>query len=91
MADFVGSGLAVDLVLGFLLLEAVLLFLIYRRWGMGVAPAQLWPMLGAGAGLLLALRAGIAGAGWYWVLAGLLLALFAHLYDLRCRWHVNSE
>ncbi|MCC5885166.1 MAG: hypothetical protein JJT88_01900 [Gammaproteobacteria bacterium] len=86
MADFVSSGLAVDLVLAVLLLEGVVLTLLYLRRGIGVTPARLWPMLGAGAGLLLALRAGITGAGWYWVIAGLLLALCAHLYDLLGRW-----
>lgn len=86
MAEFVSSGLAIDLVLGFLFLEGLLLVLIHRRWGIGVPPAKLWPMLGAGAGLLLAMRAGITGAGWCWVLAGLLLALCAHLYDLQGRW-----
>lgn len=86
MAEFVSSGLAVDLVLGFMLLEGILLTLLHLRRGQGVAPAQLWPMLVAGAGLLLALRAGITGAGWYWVVAGLLLALCAHVFDLLGRW-----
>ena len=89
MADFVSSGLAVDLVLGFLLLEGVALTFLHVRHGMGVAPARLWPMLGAGAGLLLALRAGITGAEWSWVTAGLLLSLVAHLYDLRSRWQAH--
>lgn len=87
MADFVASGRVVDLVLGVLLLEGVVLSLLHVRWRMGVSPVRLWPMLGAGAGLLLALRAGVTGAAWYWVSAGLLLALCAHLCDLRGRWH----
>ncbi len=91
MTEFITNGHAVDFVLAFLVFEGILLTLLYQRRGMGVAPHRLWPMLAAGAGLLLALRAGLTDAGWPWVLAGLLLALGAHLYDLRGRWQPHLD
>lgn len=42
--------------------------------------------LAAGAFLLLALRAALAGAGPVWIAASLLGALVAHLADLALRW-----
>lgn len=91
MPDLIVGVHTVDFVLIFLLCEGVLLTILYQRRGIGVAPARLWPMLAAGAGLLLALRAGLAGASGYWVGAGLLLALAAHLYDLRGRWQPHID
>ncbi|TVQ46933.1 MAG: hypothetical protein EA371_09165 [Gammaproteobacteria bacterium] len=86
MGGFFASGQAIDLVLAVMALEAVALTLLYHWRGVGVPPRALWPMLVAGAALLLALRAALTGSGWS-VLAGLLLvALAAHLFDLAGRW-----
>ncbi len=90
MAGFFASGQAIDLVLCVMALEAGVLTWLYRRRGIGVAPRVLWPMLIAGAALLLALRAALTGAGWV-LLAGLLLAaLAAHLFDLAGRWRAHD-
>lgn len=86
MTEFFTGTNAVDLVLVFLITEGILLNLLYERQGMGMPPERLWPMLVSGVGLLLALRAALADAGWLWVLAGLALAFTAHFYDLRGRW-----
>jgi hypothetical protein len=80
------SGLAVDLVLGLVALEALLLALYRRRSGRGVPVPELLAFLAAGACLLLALRAALVGASWEWIAAPLAGALVAHITDLGLRW-----
>ena len=77
----VASGLIVDIALAVLALEFVAVILVRRRAGRttAIAPA-LWN-LGAGAGLLLALRAALVGASPVLVLVPLSLALVCHLAD----------
>lgn len=82
----VNALVLVDFVIATTLLEAAALALYHRRTGRGLAPAELLPALGAGLALLLAARAGLSGAGWVWVAAGLSAAGLAHLVDLRRRW-----
>lgn len=89
MSDFFASGRAVDFVLLVMALEAALLIALFRRRGLGVAPADLLAMLLAGACLLLALRAALTQAPWLWVAGWLALALVAHLADVRRRWRVS--
>jgi hypothetical protein len=86
VAGLFASGRIVDLVLGLVLLEGLLLLAIRHRTGEGVAPAELVAFLLAGAFLMLALRAALTGAAWGWVALWLLAALVAHLSDLRLRW-----
>ena len=86
MAEFIASGRAIDVVLGFVLLEAVLLYGIHRRTGRGLAPPVLASMLVPGACLLLAVRAALTDGSWMLVALWLILALVAHLIDLRQRW-----
>jgi hypothetical protein len=80
------SGRIVDLILGLVVIEAVLLLVYHRRTGAGLGFAQLAPNLLSGAALLLAVRFALVEAAWEWVAASLLLALLAHLVDLRQRW-----
>jgi hypothetical protein len=86
MTALFASGHIVDLILLLVLLEAVVLAVWHRRTGLGIAPAALAGILSAGAALLLALRAALVGAWWGWIAAPLLVALLAHLFDLRSRW-----
>jgi hypothetical protein len=80
------SGRVVDLALAVVAIEAALLVWYRRRSGRGVAPAELFAFLVAGACLMLALRAALVGAAWWWVAAPMAGALVAHLLDLRLRW-----
>ena len=82
MEGFVRSGMAVDLVLLFLLGEAILLWWKLRGTGQ-FAPIAL--ALLPGACLFLALRAALTGAPWQWVLWWVALSLPAHLADLSAR------
>lgn len=86
MSDLVASGRLVDLVLGLMVLEGVLLAAYRRRTGRGIAPADLLVNLLAGGALLLALRAALTGAGWTSIALWLAIALLAHVADLARRW-----
>jgi hypothetical protein len=86
MAALFASGRIVDVILALTLAEAVGLVAWHRRTGRGVAPADFLGNLLSGVCLLLALRAGLAGAWWGWIALALLAALAAHMADLARRW-----
>jgi cytochrome c oxidase assembly factor CtaG len=86
VSGFFASGRVVDFVLVVMAVEAALLAWHRRRSGRGVPVAELAAFLAAGACLLLALRAALAGASWVWIAAALAGAGAAHLADLRLRW-----
>ena len=82
MNDLFANGRIVDLILGLIVLEAIVLVVFRRSTGKGVAPADLiWNLL-AGTCLLLALRGALLGASWHWIALPLALALVAHVADL---------
>lgn len=76
----------IDIVIVMTLLEGAALALYHRSTGRGMAPRDFLPNLAAGLALMLALRAGIDGAGWGVVAAALLVAGLAHAADLARRW-----
>jgi hypothetical protein len=81
MADFFASGRALDVVLGVLAIEAVVLLL--RGWRASIVVSMLLPA----ALILTAWRLMIAGVAWPWT-AMLLAASFpVHLADLTRRRH----
>ena len=86
MESLVRSGHAFDVVIAFTALEFVILTVLWRRAGRGVAPGSIIANLGAAAGLLLAARAQAMDAEWFWVAAALILALVCHLADLARQW-----
>lgn len=86
MAELFASGRVLDLILGGMVLEAAALLLLFRRTGRGVRAGRLLPNLLSGAGLLLAMRLGLAGAPWGVVSLCLLGALGFHLLDLWRAW-----
>lgn len=86
MDDFFTSGRIADLLLGLMALEAALLGIYRHLTGRGPALAGLLANLGAGACLLLALRALLGGAGWLLAALWLVGALTLHLADLAARW-----
>jgi hypothetical protein len=79
MNAFFASGHAVDVVLVFMVLEAI--WLIVR----GRATLAVFLMLMPGAFMMLALRAALTGADWYWIALPLTVSLPLHLADLRHR------
>jgi hypothetical protein len=85
MSQLFASGRIVDLILGFVALEALLL----GRYARHAAPRLPWRLLllglVPGVALLLALRASLRGAPWPTIALCLTVALAAHLIDLRQR------
>ncbi len=79
MEAFFKTGHAVDLVLAFMALEAVILIALKRR-----ALTVVLTIL-PGAAMMLALRAAMTDAGWQWVAIWLTVSLPLHLADLRHR------
>ena len=79
MSWFFASGHAVDVVLGFMALEAI--WLIAR----GRSAFGVFLMLAPGALMLLALRAALTDMQWYWIALPLTVSLPLHLADLRHR------
>ncbi|MCA3019793.1 MAG: hypothetical protein ING62_14260, partial [Rhodocyclaceae bacterium] len=67
IASFFASGLAADVILFVMLLELVALSVMYQRTGRGIPPLDLVFSLGAGAGLVLAFRGALVGAGVGWI------------------------
>ncbi len=86
MAEFFASGLAADLILLTLVLEAVAIWWWHRHSGRGLSLRDVFPFLLAGAAFALSLRAALTGAGWPLVALPLMGALGAHLWDLASRW-----
>lgn len=86
MADLFASGRLVDFILVVVALEAAALLLYWARTRRGVAPLDLLPNLCAGAFLLLALRATLAGSGWMIASLYLSAAGLAHMIDVYRRW-----
>lgn len=86
MAELFASGRVVDLILALIAAEAAALAVYRQRTRRGPALPDLAANLMAGACLLLALRAALAGAGWEVSAAWLGAALLAHVADLARRW-----
>lgn len=86
MAELFSTGRIVDLIILLVVIEALVLFVYWRRAGRGIAFLDLLPNLLSGAFLLLAVKAAMLALAWPWIAAALLAALLAHLGDLVRRW-----
>ena len=86
VAELFATGHAVDGILVLMLIESIALILIGRKLRRAIPTLHVVVSIGAGAALLLALRAALIGAPWQWISLWLLAALIAHLLDLRYRW-----
>lgn len=86
MTGMLTSAHVVDAILALMGLEAVALAAL-RLLPAGAALRLLLP----GAGILVALRAALAGAAWPYVPLALLGALAAHLFDLRGRIRAGKD
>lgn len=81
----------VDGILVLLCLELCGLLLWRRVRHSGMPTRELVSFLGAGGGLLLALRALVRGAPFIWFAAAMLLALLMHLWHVRQRWQPDHR
>lgn len=88
MAWLISPG--IDAVIGVTLAEILLLSLLFRASGRGVAPRDLLPNALAGLSLMLALRCAVHEAGTAWIALCLMAAGLAHAADLARRWRRAS-
>lgn len=80
MSGFFASGHAVDLILVIMAIEAAVLLATRRMTA--------WVLLlvfGPGVCILLAARAALVGADWWWISLALAVSFPLHLLDLRRR------
>jgi hypothetical protein len=85
------SARFVDLVLAFVVLEALLLLVMRRRAPGGLQTREILALLLPGACLMLALRAALTGPSAPAIAGWMLAALFAHLGDLALRWRAAAR
>jgi hypothetical protein len=86
VAELFASGRIVDAIVVLMLIECAALISLRKKSGSGLATAALVTNLAAGASLLMSLRAALIGSPWQIVSLWLVLALLAHLADLKIRW-----
>ena len=91
MDSLFSSGVIVDGILGLMLLEGIVLLLLRVSRGRGLTALEVLSSLGAGAALMLALRAALIGSGWPMIALWLLAALIAHGSDVAVRWRLHRE
>lgn len=84
--ELFATGHVADLILGFMLVEGLLLAAFHVVTGRGLAMGEFLGNLISGACLLLALRLALVGGWWGWIATWLAAALLAHLADLWRRW-----
>jgi hypothetical protein len=89
--QLIASGRIVDLIVGLMLLEAIVLVGYHAAKGRGIAPVDLVVNLLAGVALLLALRAALTGAGWRTIAGILAAAGLLHVLDLSRRWKRRGD
>jgi len=82
VAELFASGRVVDLMIGFVVLEAILLVVYRRRTSRGPSAVDFLACILPGLMLMLALRAALVGAEWPWIAMYLSGALLGHLADL---------
>ena len=78
--------LVVDIAIGFITLESLLLWAFRKFTGRGIALADCVLTIVSGVCLMLALRCALTPDGWPGVALFLIAAGIAHGADLRARW-----
>jgi len=91
MLDFFKSGLATDIVLIFMLLEAVIVTIFLRNTGQHSSIPGFLATLLAGAFLVLALHKALTGSSIGEINVYLLLSMVSHLVDLTLKYVVAKQ
>lgn len=87
VADSVYSNArVVEGILVLMLLEGIALLVLRKTLRRGLPPLEVLTTLGAGAALMLSLRAAMLGSGRPQIASWLLVALIAHGSDVVLRW-----
>ena len=85
LAQWYQGPLVADLAIGFIVLETIVLWALYRFLGWGLAPQRYVLTVLSGLSLMLALRCALTPDGWPGVALFLITAGLAHGADLRQR------
>lgn len=85
MDSLFASGHIVDCILVFMALELIVLILVRKQALPQSRPVELIANIGAGASLLMALRAALVGWPWQRIALFLLMALVFHIGELMVR------
>lgn len=91
MAGPFDLGLVIDGIVALIAVEALLFVALRRFYGIGPALVTSLANAMAGATILLAMRAALAGASFAIIGAWLFAALLAHIADVVARWRSASE
>lgn len=91
MGRLFSSGAAIDGILALMLVECLILILVRNKFSARPRPVEILVSLGAGAALLLALRAALLAQAWPLVAVWLVVALGCHVADLQYRWTQNDN
>ena len=86
LAQLYQGPLVVDIAIGFISVEALLLWAFHKFTGRGLALGDCALTIASGACLMLALRCALTPDGWPGMALFLIAAGFAHGADLRTRW-----
>jgi len=87
LLDWVADGRIINVMLGFVVLEVVMLTVLWRKRKIGIAPVPLLVNVLAGTCLMLSLRAVLLGLSTEIVAFWLVASLVAHVSDLAIRWN----
>jgi hypothetical protein len=87
VTEFFSGTNVVDFIIVCTLIEWLVLWLVYRRTGRGIAPATLRMTLLPGLYLMMALRCALTALPFYVVLLFLIASGLTHAADLMRRWN----
>ena len=87
---FLASIWVIYVLLAVLILEAALLFRLWKVKSVGLPPLQVISFLGAGIAFSLALAVVVADAHRFLLGICLIFAFIFHILDLKLRWHIRS-
>jgi hypothetical protein len=90
LEQFYQGPLVVDIAIGFITLETLLLWTFHKLTGRGLALPNCILTILSGACLMLALRCALTPDGWPGMALFLIAAGIAHGADLRTRWRDNA-
>jgi len=90
LEQFYQGPLVVDIAIGFISLETLLLWAWHKWTGRGLALVDCLLTIVSGACLMLALRCALTPDGWPGMAFFLIAAGIAHGADLRIRWRDNA-
>lgn len=84
-------NIPIDWILIAMPIELIALAALHRKTHRGPSTPALFVNLAAGAALLMALRSALTEAGAIAIQGWLLMALIAHVFDVRTRWSASER